>query len=79
MDGIIKADARQCPSPGFFVNVASKGVSISASPLESTLARTPTSVDFKGVKRIPRGFRDMTSGEGRAGVGTCGRPWTEYR
>ena len=35
------------PSPLFFVSVDSKGVSVSVSPLFSTLAREFTSVDSK--------------------------------
>ena len=35
------------PPPLFFVSVASKGFRFSVSPLFSTLAREPTSVDFE--------------------------------
>jgi hypothetical protein len=37
------------PTPPFFVNVDSKGVSVSVSALESTLAGFPVSVDSKGI------------------------------
>jgi hypothetical protein len=80
IDGIRKGDAMECPSPGFFVNVAAKGLSISPSPLEPTVARTPASVDFKRVRRIPRGLGDATSGEGLEDVGTtCARWRAGYR
>jgi hypothetical protein len=66
--------------PRFLVSVASKGVSISVSPLESTLTRTPASVASKRVRRIPRGLRDITCREGLEDVGaTCAKRWTGYR
>jgi hypothetical protein len=37
--------------PGFFVNVASKGLRVFVSGLESTLTGLLTSVDSKGVAR----------------------------
>jgi hypothetical protein len=37
------------PSPVFFVSVASKGLNVSVSRLESTLASIPISVDSKGT------------------------------
>src|SRR5438067_24431 len=39
----------ECPSPGFFVNVAAKGLNISPSPLEPTLARVLATVGSKGL------------------------------
>jgi hypothetical protein len=69
--------AENSPAPRFFVNVASKGVSMPVSPLDATLARTPASVAFKRVRGIPRGLREMASGEGReVAWSTCGKSWT---
>jgi hypothetical protein len=38
------------PPPGFFVSVASKGLRVHVSGLESTLAGIPISVDSKGLR-----------------------------
>jgi hypothetical protein len=76
MVGRRKDDARRSPlPPRFFVSVASKGLSISISSLESTLARRPISVAFKRLTRIPKSFRDVTSGEGLEDIGTTCARW----
>ena len=40
----------EVPTPMFFVSVASKGLNVCVSGLESTLAGTSISVDFKGFR-----------------------------
>src|SRR5206468_9276430 len=48
------------PSPWFFVSVASKGLRVYVSGLESTLAGISTSVDSKEVARTTHGPRIST-------------------
>jgi hypothetical protein len=73
MNGIRMEEARGHPLPGFFVSVASKGLSRSTSLLES---RVFISVDFKRV----RSLRNRSSGEGQEdAAATSGGQWTGYR
>jgi hypothetical protein len=52
----------------FFVNIASKGLSVGVSPLESTVAGGCVSVDSEGLE----GANGMgISGTGRKGLKVC--------
>lgn len=50
----------------FFVSVASKGLSVSISDLESTLCRGRVSVASKGVAAADNALRGVTAGYGQS-------------
>jgi len=78
-----KAERRRGEAIGpfwFFGSVDSKRVSNLVSPLESIAARAHINVALKRVSRIPRGLREIASGEGPEGAWTtCRRGWMGHR